>query len=65
MNQKDGKSISYDWIAKTIDSCTTKFHIDGCVALIELFFQKYKDDSTSSDLFQKLENKENQLFTIG
>lgn len=44
------KISTYDWLVGVIDSCFHDFHLQCVDRLIELFFEKYKDDALADNL---------------
>ena len=52
---------SYEWVVSAINSSTNPFHIDCCKKLIELYIQKFNDNSKESELLLLLSDKENTI----
>ena len=40
----------FDWVAKIITSCTDDFHFEAVDRLIELYFEREKDESKQTEL---------------
>ena len=54
----------YEWIKKIIETCNNTFHFEGVDRLIELYYEKYQDE-TSKDTLQILrQSKWNQIHDI-
>ena len=44
---------TYEWLIGVINSCHHDFHLECVDRLIELFFEKYKDESHRENLVNK------------
>jgi hypothetical protein len=45
----DKKEI-YEWLEKVIKTCSNDFHFEGIDRLIELFYDKFKDEAMTNEL---------------
>lgn len=46
----DEKKRIFDWIAKIIQTCESRFHIEAVERLINLFQEQHKDDAMRDEL---------------
>lgn len=44
------KQTIYDWVAKIISTCTNDFHFEAVDKLIELYYEREKDDKKHTEL---------------
>ena len=54
----------YEWIKKIIETCNNTFHFEGVDRLIELYFEKFQDESSADTLKLLRQNKWNQIHDI-
>lgn len=40
----------FNWIVKIIETCNNDFHFEGIDKLIDLFYDKYKNDKLTDEL---------------
>jgi hypothetical protein len=40
----------YNWILRIIETCNNTFHFEAVDKLIDLFYEKYKDEKLTEDL---------------
>jgi hypothetical protein len=40
----------FNWIVKIIETCNNDFHFEGIDKLIDLFYDKYKNDALTDEL---------------
>jgi len=55
---------SYEWLIGVINSCCHDFHLECVDRLIELFYEKFKDEEHRDKLAQKRNEKWNQIHAI-
>lgn len=41
---------SYEWITRIIETCNNNFHFEAVDRLIDLFYEKYKDEKRKTEL---------------
>ena len=44
------KDTIYDWVAKIISTCTNDFHFEAVDRLLELYYEREKDDLKVTEL---------------
>jgi hypothetical protein len=44
------KDTIYDWVAKIISTCTHDFHFEAVDRLLELYYEREKDDVKLTEL---------------
>jgi hypothetical protein len=44
------KDIIYEWVAKIISTCTHDFHFEAVDRLLELYYEREKDDVKLTEL---------------
>jgi hypothetical protein len=54
----------FDWIVKTISTCTDDFHFDGVDKLIELFYLRFEDIDKRDELIMIRNHKWNETHAI-
>lgn len=53
-----------NWIIQIIDSCNNDFHFDAVDRLIELFYEKEKNEELKVELMLLKQNKWNEIHNI-
>ncbi len=54
----------YEWIAKIIDTCNHDFHFEAVDNLINLYYERVKDDNKKVELELLRQNKWNEIHFI-
>ena len=54
----------YNWIMGIIDSCNNDFHFEGVDKLIELFYQRHKNNDLHTCLLQLRAEHWNSIHSI-
>lgn len=54
----------FDWISVIIASCTDDFHFEAVDKLVELFYERTKDENLTSELRLKRALKWNEIHGI-
>jgi hypothetical protein len=54
----------YNWLLKIIETCNNDFHFEGVDKLIELFYEKEKDESLTDELKLARISKWNEIHHI-
>lgn len=54
----------YNWINKIISTCNSDFHFEAVDRLIDLFYDKFKDEKLYDDLKYKRIRRWNEIHTI-
>jgi hypothetical protein len=54
----------YNWLLKIIETCNNDFHFEAVDKLIELFYEKEKDESLVDDLKLARIKKWNEIHLI-
>lgn len=55
---------THEWLIEVINSCHHDFHLECVDRLIELFFEKYKDDSLRDSLVIKRQERWGNIHAI-
>jgi hypothetical protein len=50
IKMKTDSDTIYDWVVRIIDTCNNDFHFESVDKLIELYYNKTKDESRYIDL---------------
>ena len=62
--ENENRRNLFDWISRIIDTCNNDFHFEGVDNLIELFFEKTKDDDKRTELRLLRQRKWNDIHNI-
>ena len=54
----------YDWVCRIIDTCSNDFHFEAVDRLIELFYEREKDEGKKLELEIRKKDKWNQIHFI-
>lgn len=54
----------FEWIVKVIDGCTLAVHLEGVDRLIDLYYEKEKNDDSKLDLQLLRRAKYNEIHNI-
>lgn len=54
----------FDWVAKIIETCNHDFHFEAVDNLINLYFERTKDEAKMTELQHLRQKKWNQIHTI-
>ena len=54
----------YDWVCKIIETCYHDFHFEAVDNLINLYYEKFKDEDKKVELEMLRTRKWNQIHTI-
>lgn len=54
----------YEWVAKIIDTCNHDFHFEGVDNLINLYYERTKDEAKKVELEALRMKKWNDIHTI-
>ena len=58
------KTVLYNWLLKIIETCNNDFHFEAVDKLIELFYEKEKDESLTDSLKLARLDKWNEIHHI-
>ena len=58
------KNNLYEWVLKIIETCKNNDHLEGVDKLIELYYEKEKDDNLRDELKLAREIKYNEIHFI-
>lgn len=62
--ENENRRNLFDWISRIIETCNNDFHFEGVDNLIELFFEKTKDDDKRTELRLLRQRKWNDMHNI-
>lgn len=54
----------YEWLVKIIDTCCHDFHFEAVDNLIELYYERVKDEAKKTELQMLRQNKWNEIHYI-
>ena len=54
----------YDWVCRIIDTCNHDFHFEAVDRLIDLFYEREKDEAKKLELQIRKQDKWNQIHYI-
>lgn len=61
---QENNSDLVEWISSIIDSCNNQFHFDAVDKLIELYFEREKNEDMKLELQIKKQQKWNDIHNI-
>ena len=62
--EKENRKNLFEWISRIIETSNNDFHFEGVDNLIELFFEKTKDDDKRTELRLLRQRKWNDIHNI-
>ena len=62
--EKENRKNLIEWISRIIETSNNDFHFEGVDNLIELFFEKTKDDDKRTELRLLRQRKWNDIHNI-
>lgn len=54
----------YNWILRIIETCNNTFHFEAVDKLIDLFYDKYKDEKLTEDLKLRRTRMWNEIHNV-
>lgn len=63
MESENRKNL-FEWISRIIETCNNDFHFEGVDNLIELFFERTKDEEKRTELRLLRQQKWNDIHLI-
>ena len=54
----------YDWVCRIIDTCSNDFHFEAVDRLIDLFYEREKDEAKKIELQLRKQDKWNEIHYI-